>query len=237
MSLNIRFTNCIDFINNARKVVASDPTTFQNICMENDIIHAECDLMEMELTAELDAEKYDFLISTNVLRKGNNRKARWNGKRNSTKANRLHGKDRKHGKHRELSRKEQDLVHYDATKGVHGAGVWYSSRGKKVVPVVSKGEKTNRNYYTKKYSQSADFKENEFLEEMYTGRGDLLHENSNFEETLFNYREIIANLEYEKAFGYLSEMGIEHLEELKEETVELEQWIKENTIQYNTAVR
>lgn len=169
MSLNIRFGNCIDFINNTKKVVASDPTAFQNIYMENAIVHAECDLMEMELAATMDAEEYDSLINANILRKGNNRKAKQNGKRNSTKANRLHEKDRKHGKHRELSRKEQDLVHYDATKGVHGAGVWYSSRGKKVVPVVSKGEKTNRNYYAKKYSQSADFKENEYLEEMYDG--------------------------------------------------------------------
>lgn len=121
---------------------------------------------------------YDSIFEyDNPARKGNNRKAKQNGKRNSTKANRLHGKDRKHGKHRELSRKEQDLVHYDATKGVHGAGVWYTSRGKKVVPIVSKGEKTNRNYYAKKYSQSADFKEKEYLEEMYTGLGDPIHEN------------------------------------------------------------
>ena len=176
--------------------------------------------------------KYD-----NPARKGNNRKAKGNGKRNFSKTKRLHKADRKHGKHRELTRKETDLVHYDATKGVHGAGVWYGSRGKKVVPIVSKGKKTNRNYYAKKYSQSADFKEKEYLEEMYTGRGELLHENANFEETLSNYREIIANLEYDKAFGYLAEMAIEHLEELKEETAELEQWIKGNMIQYNTAIR
>lgn len=237
MSLNIHFTNCIDFINNTKKVVASDPTAFQNIYMENAIVHAECDLMEMEMLAALDAEEYDFIISTNVSRKGNNRKAKQNGKRNSTKANHLHRKDRKHGKHRELSRKEQDLVHYDATKGVHGAGVWYSSRGKKVVPVVSKGEKTNRNYYAKKYSQSADFKEKEYLEEMYTGLGDLLHDIDYFEEQLFRYKETISDMEHEKKWGYLTDLGEQYLEEYKEETVWLEQAIKENTIQYNTALR
>lgn len=99
MSLNTRFINCIDFINNTKKVVASDPTAFQNIYMENAIVHAECDLMEMELAAAMDAEEYDSLISTNILRKGNNRKAKQNGKRNSSKANRLHKADRYHGKH------------------------------------------------------------------------------------------------------------------------------------------
>lgn len=97
--------------------------------------------------------------------------------------------------------------------------------------------KIDRKGYHNRREAALKFKEKEYLEEMYTGRGDLLHENANFEETLFNYREIIANLEYEKAFGYLSEIGIEHLKEIKEEAVELEQWIKENTIQYNTALR
>lgn len=106
--------------------------------------------------------KYD-----NPARKGNNRKAKGNGKRNFSKAKRLHKADRKHGKHRELSRKEQDLVHYDVTKGVHGAGVWYGSRGKKVVPIVSKGSKTNRNYYAKKYSQPMQDRERNYILEEY----------------------------------------------------------------------
>lgn len=181
---------------------------------------------------------YDSIFEyDNPARKGNNRKAKGNGKRNSTKANRLHGKDRKHGKHRELSRKEQDLVHYDATKGVHGAGVWYSSRGKKVVPVVSKGEKTNRNYYAKKYSQSADFKEKEYLEEMYTGLGDLIHENENLQEELYRYYEAIKEMKEEQKWGYLTDLGEDYLEECEERTLWLEYWIKENTIQYNTAIR
>lgn len=97
--------------------------------------------------------------------------------------------------------------------------------------------KVDRKGYHNRREVTLKSKEKEFLEEMYTGRGDLIHENEDFEETLFNYRKIIDNLEYEKAFGYLNEIGIEHLEELKEETVELEQWIKENIIQYATAVR
>lgn len=181
---------------------------------------------------------YDSIFEyDNPARKGNNRKAKGNGKRNSTKAKRLHKADRYHGKHRELSRKEQDLVHYDVTKGVHGAGVWYNLRGKKVVPVVSKGAKTNRNYYAKKYSQSADLKEKEWFEEMYTGRGDLLHENANFEEELYLYYEAIKEMKEEQAWGYLTDLGERYLEECEERTLWLEYWIKKNTIQYNTALR
>lgn len=179
---------------------------------------------------------HDELLWGNFDRKEKGRKKHPNGNRNYKKAERLHKADRKHGKHRELSRKEQDLVHYDVTKGVHGAGVWYSSRGKKVVPVVSKGPKTNRNYYAKKYSQSADFKEKEFFEEMFTGRGDLLHENANFEEELYLYYEAIREMKEEQAWGYLTDLGERYLEECEERTLWLEYWIKENMIQYNTAI-
>lgn len=193
-------------------------------------VEAEICLAEIEMDNAPDIKEYESILNGNVFRTSKRAQRR--------KQNIHHHKaDRKHGKHRELSRKEQDLVHYDATKGVHGAGVWYSSRGKKVVPVVSKGKKTNRNYYAKKYSQSADYKEKEFLEEMYTGRGDLLHENANFEEELCRYYEAIREMKEEQKWGYLTDFGEEYLEECEERTLRLEYWIKENMIQYNTAIR
>lgn len=156
MSLNTRFSNCFDFINDMKKVVESDRDHYDNIYMEESIFYAECDLMEMEIEAAYDAEMYDSIMETNTFRTSKKASRRKQNKKNKER-------DRIHGKHRELTRKEQELVHYDATKGVHGAGVWYTCRGKKIVPIVSKGKKTNRNYYEKKYSYPAKEREQEYI--------------------------------------------------------------------------
>lgn len=224
-----------EWLNNMRELLGKSEEMLPKM-------EAEICIKEME---ELDREEryhnhmMNMLYGTEELEsafeeRANNKTNRLNRRKQNKKH---HKADRKHGKHRELSRKEQDLVHYDVTKGVHGAGVWYSSRGKKVVPVVSKGAKTNRNYYAKKYSQSADLKEKEWFEEMFTGRGDLLHENDDFEEELYRYYEAIREMQEEHKWGYLTDLGEELLEEWMERTLWLEYWIKENMTQYNTAVR
>ena len=114
MSLNIRFSNCFDFINNMKEVIESNPDRWDNIYMEESIFHAEIDLMEMEIEAAHDAEKYDSIMETNVFRKGHNRKARQNGKRNTEKAKRLHNSDRKHGKNYLKRNNLQNLSMEDA---------------------------------------------------------------------------------------------------------------------------
>lgn len=97
--------------------------------------------------------------------------------------------------------------------------------------------KIDRKGYHNRREAALKFKEKEYFEEMYTGRGDLLHDIDYFEEQLFRYKETISDMEHEKKWGYLTDLGEQYLEEYKEEAVELEQWIKENMIQYNTAVR
>ena len=99
--LNIRFSNCFNFINNTKQYLEANPTDWRNVYTEEALAYAECDLMEMELEASYDAEEYDNVLNGNVLRKGRNRKAQRNGKRNADKAKRLHKADRYHGKHTE----------------------------------------------------------------------------------------------------------------------------------------
>lgn len=51
-----------------------------------------------ELGEIIEEARYDSIFDWNVFRKGNNRKAQRNGKRNAEKAKRYHRKDRYHGK-------------------------------------------------------------------------------------------------------------------------------------------
>ena len=248
---NVCFNNCYDFImkSKAEKEVweLSTSLTFDDeeemrweldriSDLTRDIMNAEYDLCEMEMDALYDVEKYDAVLNGNIFRKGRNHKAKQNGKRNAGKAKRLHKTDRKHGKHRELTRKEQNLVHYDATKGVHGAGVWYTSRGKKVVPIVSKGAKTNRNYHTKKYDYPAKEREQEYAD-LFTEHGEILSYVYEMKKDLARLEREISVLEEEKRWGYLTEKGVDILEEYKEDVIQLENHIKAYKVFCNTAIR
>lgn len=114
MSLNTRFSNCFDFINNTKQYLEVNPTDWRNIYTMEDLAHAECDLMEMELEALDDAEEYDSIMNGNAFRKSRNRKARQSGKRNAEKAKRLHDSDRKHGKNYLKRNNLQNLSMEDA---------------------------------------------------------------------------------------------------------------------------
>lgn len=107
------FNNCYDFImkSKAEKEVweLSTSLTFDDkeemrweldriSDLTTDIMNAEYDLCEMEIEAAHDAEVYDSIMNRNAFRKGRNRKAKQNGKRNADKAKRLHKVDRYHGK-------------------------------------------------------------------------------------------------------------------------------------------
>ena len=110
---NVAFNNCYDFImkSKAEKEVweLSTSLTFNDkeemrweldriSDLTRDIMNAEYDLCEMEMDALYDAEKYDAVLNRNTSRKGRNRKAQRNGKRNTDKTKRLHKADRYHGK-------------------------------------------------------------------------------------------------------------------------------------------
>ena len=89
--LNIRFSNCFDFINNTKQYLEANPTDWRNIYTEEALAHAECDLMEMELEALYDAKEYDSVLNGNAFRSSKRAQRR--------KANiRHHKADRKHGK-------------------------------------------------------------------------------------------------------------------------------------------
>ena len=104
--LNIRFSNCFDFINNTKQYLEANPTDWRNIYTEEELIRAECDLMEMELEALYDAEEYDSVLNRNAFRSSKRAQRR--------KANiRHHKTDRKHGK----SVPQSDKKYWDEQSG------------------------------------------------------------------------------------------------------------------------
>ena len=104
--LNIRFSNCFNFINNTKQYLEANPTDWRNIYTEEALAHAECDLMEMELEALYDTEEYDALLNGNAFRTSK--------KANRRKANIHHHKaDRRHGK----SVPQSDKKYWDEQNG------------------------------------------------------------------------------------------------------------------------
>lgn len=104
--LNIRFSNCFDFINSTKRYLEANPTDWRNIYTEEALVRAECDLMEMELEALYDTEEYDALLNGNAFRSSKRAQRR--------KANiRHHKTDRKHGK----SIPQSDKKYWDEQSG------------------------------------------------------------------------------------------------------------------------
>lgn len=71
----------------------------------------------------------------------------------------------------------------------------------------------------------------------FTGIGELLEDITYLEDRINIYEEDIKNLEYEKAFGYLTDRGKEFLEEYKKELEELKEYKKYKEILLRTATR
>ena len=92
--LNIRFSNCFNFINNTKRYLEANPTDWRNVYTEEALTHAECDLMEMELETDYDAEEYDTLLNGNVFRTAKKANRRKQNKKNKNR-DRIHG--RRHG--------------------------------------------------------------------------------------------------------------------------------------------
>ena len=70
---------------------------------------------------------------------------------------------------------------------------------------------------------------------LFTGFGELLEDINYLEDRIHIYEEDIQNLEYEKAFGYLTERGEEFLEDYKKELEELKEHKKYKEILLRTA--
>lgn len=104
--LNIRFSNCFNFINNTKQYLEANPTDWRNVYTEEALAYAECDLMEMELEADYDAEEYDALLNGNAFRSSKRAQRR--------KANiRHHKADRYHGKCFEGRNEEGKRIYKD----------------------------------------------------------------------------------------------------------------------------
>lgn len=168
----------------------------------------------IEEAAEVAA--YDHFFNENISRKGRNRKTKWNGKRNADKAKRYHRSDRKHGK----PVPQSDKKYMDSLSGTFYR--WDEKRKtfdsyKK--PVVHRNRKTFRD----RLNATMDAKEKEYIR-LFTGVGELLEDINYLENRIRVYEEDIEDLEYEKAFGYLSEEGEEFLEDYKKELEDLRKY-------------
>ena len=218
--LNIRFSNCFDFINSTKQYLETNPTDWRNIYTEEELIRAECDLMEMELEALYDAEEYDSVLNGNAFRSSKKTQRR--------KANiRHHKADRRHGK----LVSQSDKKDWDKE-----SGTFYRWDEKKKTfhshkkPVVHRNRKTFRN----RLEVAMDAREKEDAR-LFTGFGELLEDINYLEDRIHIYEEDIQDLEYEKAFGYLTERGEEFLEEYKKELEELKEHKKYKEILLRTA--
>lgn len=106
--LNIRYSNCFNFINNTKQYLEANPTDWRNIYTEEALARAECDLMEMELEADYNAKEYDALVNGNAFRSFK--------RANRRKANiRHHKADRRHGK----SVPQSDKKYWDEQSGTY----------------------------------------------------------------------------------------------------------------------
>lgn len=208
---NIRYSNCFDFINNTKRYLEANPTDWRNVYTEEALVRAECDLMEMELEALYDTEEYDSLMNGNAFRSSKKAQRR--------KANKKHHKaDRYHGKKLMVMKYKEDHEIKEGLSWLYrdchcpvGDDVKYSLNSIKAKE--------------KDYSLA------------FTGIGELLEDIKYLEDRIYIYEEDIKNLEYEKAFGYLTEHGKEFLEDYKKELEELKEYKQYKEILLRTATR
>ena len=228
---NVCFNNCYDFImkSKAEKEVweLSTSLTFDDeeemrweldriSDLARDIMNAEYDLCEMEMDALYNAEEYDNILNGNAFRKGRNRKAKQNGKRNADKAKRLHKSDRRHGK----IVPQSDKKYMDSLSGTFYR--WDEKRktfDSHKKPVVHRNRKTKID----RLNAAMDAKEKEYAR-FFTGFGELLEDIKYLEDRIRIYEEDIQDLEYEDAFGYLTDEGKEFLKDYKKELEDLRKY-------------
>lgn len=159
---------------------------------------------------------YDHLFSENISRKGRNRKTKQNGKRNADKAKRLHKADRYHGK-------KLMVIKYKENHEIKEGLSWLYRDCH--CPV---GDDV-------KYSLNSIKAKEKDYSLAFTGIGELLEDIAYLEDRIYIYEEDIKDLEYEKAFGYLTDRGEEFLEDYKKELEELKEYKKYKEVLLRTA--
>lgn len=230
---NIAFNNCYDFImkSKAEKEVweLSTSLTFgdkEEMRWELDrisdlaenIMNAEYDLMEMEMEALYDAEEYDSIMNENTFRTSKRASRRKQNKKNKSR-DRIHGR-RHGGAHGGVDFRYVDCNPF-CTKDSYYDGM-HKDNGKR------------HNNAKKLFSVIAREKEDARL---FTGIGELLEDIAYLEDKIYIYEENIKDLEYEKAFGYLTPHGEEFLEDYKKELEELKEYKQYKEVLLRTATR
>lgn len=199
---------------NILEMVCAKEVAYLNL--ENEGIIHDFSQKIIEEAEEVDA--YNRFFSENISRKGRNRKAKQNGKRNADKAKRLHKADRYHGKKLMVMEYKEDHEIKEGLSWLYrdchcpvGDDVKYSLNSVKAKE--------------KDYSLA------------FTGFGELLEDIAYLEDRIYIYEEDIKDLEYEKAFGYLTDRGEEFLEDYKKELEELKEYKKYKEVLLRTATR
>ena len=216
--LNIRFSNCFDFINKTKRYLEANPTDWRNFYTEEELIHAECDLMEMELEASYDAEEYDSIINGNIFRTSKKANRRKQNKKNKFRDH-IHGRQHS-GMHGGVDFRYADCNPYTTKDSYYDA--MHKDNGKR--------------HNTNKRKSVMSAKEKEYFSEL-TEAGELLEDIAYLEDRIYIYEEDIKDLEYEKAFGYLTDRGEEFLEDYKKELEELKEYKQYKEILLHTATR
>lgn len=217
--LNIRFSNCFDFINNTKQYLEANPTDWRNIYTEEALVRAECDLMEMELEALYDAEEYDSVLNGNAFRSAKKTNRRKQNKKNKNR-DRIHGR-RHGGAHGGVDFRYVDCNPYVNKHRYEDA--MFATNGK-------------HHHNTDKRASAMTAREKEDAR-FFTGLGELLEDINYLEDRIRIYEEDIKDLEYEKAFGYLTDHGEKFLEDYKKELEELKEYKKYKEVLLRTATR
>ena len=220
--LSVMFSNCLNFINNTKQYLEANPTDWRNVYTEEALARAECDLMEMELEALYDAEEYDSVLNGNAFRSSKRAQRR--------KVNiRHHKADRRHGKFVPQS----DKKYWDEQSGTFYR--WDEKRktfSSPKKPIVHRKRKTFRD----RLNSAMSARELDYTSD-FSEKGELMNKVEFLDEAIsFGEREI-ENLEYEKAFGYLSDRGDIVIEECKRNLSELKDYKRDILRVIRTATR
>lgn len=185
------------------------------------VLETEACMAEAE---ELDREEQSFNYWMTMLY-GNENDCSPVEARRSSKTDRLkrrkvnkkcHDSDRRHGK----PVPQSDKKYWDEQSGTFYR--WDEKRktfDSHKKPIVHRNRKTKFD----RLESAMDAKEKEYAR-FFTGFGELLEDIKYLEDRIRIYEEDIQDLEYEKAFGYLTEEGEEFLEDYKKELEDLRKY-------------
>lgn len=210
---------------NILEMVCAKEVAYLNLENEG-IIH---DFSQKIIEEAEEVAAYNRFFSENISRKGRNRKAQRNGKRNADKAKCLHKQDRKHGK----SVPQSDKKYWDEQSGTFYR--WDEKRetfSSPKKPIVHRKRKTFRD----RLNSAMSARELDYTSD-FSEKGELMDKVEFLDEAIsFGEREI-ENLEYEKAFGYLSDRGDIVIEECKRNLSELKDYKRDILRVIRTATR